>query len=70
MNIPEGCKAVTVKVDGCKVTTEFEPEWNPQDGDFLTDMQAQLIMEVSSLMPSHLEFYRKNLMLKEVVDLD
>ena len=25
LNIPEGCKAVTVKVDGCKVTTEFEP---------------------------------------------
>lgn len=38
MSIPEGCKTVTVKVDGCKVTTEFEPEWNPQDGDFLTDI--------------------------------
>ena len=38
MNIPEGSKTVTVKVDGCKVTTEFEPEWNPQDGDFLTDI--------------------------------
>lgn len=38
LSIPEGCKVVTVKVDGCKVTTEFEPEWNPQDGDFLTDI--------------------------------
>ena len=38
LSIPEGCKTVTVKVDGCKVTTEFEPEWNPQDGDFLTDI--------------------------------
>lgn len=37
-SIPEGCKAVTVKVDGEKVTTEFAPEWKPQDGDFLTDI--------------------------------
>ena len=37
LNIPEGCKAVTVKVDGGKVTTEFEPKeekWQPKDGDF------------------------------------
>lgn len=44
LNIPEGCKAVTVKVDGCKVTTEFEPEWNPQDGDFLTDIVLDTIV--------------------------
>ena len=37
-SIPEGCKAVTVKVDGGEVTTEFKPEWKPQDGDFLTDI--------------------------------
>lgn len=39
VNIPEGCKTVTVKVDGENVITEFEPketEWKPQDGDFLT----------------------------------
>ena len=33
LNIPEGCQAVTVKVDGGKVVTEFEPKegycWNP-----------------------------------------
>lgn len=37
LNIPEGCKAVTVKVDGEKVITEFEPKeekWKPKDGDF------------------------------------
>ncbi len=37
LSIPEGCKVVTVKVDGCKVTTEFEPKeevWFPKDGDF------------------------------------
>lgn len=37
LNIPEGCKAVTVKVDGGKVITEFEPKeekWKPKDGDF------------------------------------
>lgn len=36
-NIPEGCQAVTVKVDGGKVVTEFEPKeevWLPKDGDF------------------------------------
>lgn len=41
LNIPEGCKAITVKVDGENVITEFEPKekkWEPQDGDFLTDM--------------------------------
>ena len=40
VNIPEGCKTVTVKVDGENVITEFEPKekkWEPQDGDFLTD---------------------------------
>lgn len=40
VNIPDGCKTVTVKVDGENVITEFEPkekEWKPQDGDFLTD---------------------------------
>lgn len=38
LNIPEGCKAVTVKVDGGKVITEFEPKeekWKPKDGDIL-----------------------------------
>lgn len=38
LSIPEGCKAVTVKVDGCKVTTEFEPKeekWQPKDGDII-----------------------------------
>lgn len=37
LNIPEGCRAVTVKVDGGKVITEFEPKeekWKPKDGDF------------------------------------
>ena len=37
VNIPEGCQAVTVKVDGGKVITEFEPKeevWLPKDGDF------------------------------------
>lgn len=37
LSIPEGCKAVTVKVDGGKVVTEFEPKeevWLPKDGDF------------------------------------
>lgn len=37
MNIPEGSKVVTVNVDGENVITEFEPKWEPQDGDFLTD---------------------------------
>lgn len=37
LSIPEGCQAVTVKVDGGKVVTEFEPKeevWLPKDGDF------------------------------------
>ena len=36
--IPEGCKTVTVKVDGEQVITEFEPKdekWTPKDGDIL-----------------------------------
>lgn len=36
LTIPEGCKTVTVKVDGEQVITEFEPkqeEWTPKDGD-------------------------------------
>ena len=40
VNIPENCKSVTVKIDGENIITEFEPkekEWNPQDGDFVTD---------------------------------
>ena len=38
LKIPKGCKAVTVKVDGEKVTTEFEPKeekWKPKDGDII-----------------------------------
>lgn len=38
LSIPEGCQAVTVKVDGGKVVTEFEPKeekWEPKDGDIL-----------------------------------
>ncbi len=38
LSIPKGCKAVTVKVDGEKVTTEFEPKeekWQPKDGDII-----------------------------------
>lgn len=38
VNIPEGCKAVTVKVDGEQVITEFEPKeekFKPKDGDIL-----------------------------------
>lgn len=45
LNIPDGCKAVTVKVDGDKVITEFEPrksEWKPEDGDILTDDSSLL----------------------------
>ena len=37
LSIPEGCEAVTVKVYGEKVVTEFEPKeevWLPKDGDF------------------------------------
>lgn len=37
--IPEGCKTVTVKVDGEQVITEFEPEekkFEPEDGDILS----------------------------------
>ncbi len=40
VNIPENSKTVTVKIDGENIITEFEPkekEWNPQDGDFVTD---------------------------------
>ena len=36
LTIPEGCKTVTVKVDGEQVITEFEPKggkWEPKDGD-------------------------------------
>lgn len=37
LTIPEGCKTVTIKVDGEKVTTEFETKekWTPKDGDFI-----------------------------------
>ncbi len=38
LTIPEGCKTVTVKVDGEEVITEFEPKeekWTPKDGDIL-----------------------------------
>lgn len=37
LNIPEGCKAVIVKVGGEKVTTEFElkEKFEPKDGDIL-----------------------------------
>ena len=37
LSIPEGCEAVTVKVYGEKVVTEFEPKeevWFPKYGDF------------------------------------
>ena len=39
LSIPEGCKAVTVKVDGGEVITEFEPKekFKPEDGDIVTD---------------------------------
>lgn len=38
LTIPEGCKTVTVKMDGEQVITEFEPKeekWTPKDGDIL-----------------------------------
>lgn len=38
LSIPEGCEAVTVKVYGEKVVTEFEPKeevWLPKDGDII-----------------------------------
>lgn len=38
LTIPEGCKAVTVKVDGEQVVTEFEPKgekWEPKGGDIV-----------------------------------
>lgn len=38
LTIPEGCKAVTVKVDGEQVVTEFEPKdgkYEPKDGDII-----------------------------------
>ena len=38
LTIPEGCKTVTVKVDGEQVITEFEPKegkFEPKDGDIL-----------------------------------
>ena len=38
LTIPEGCKTVTVKMDGEQVITEFEPKdekWTPKDGDFI-----------------------------------
>lgn len=38
VNIPDGCKTVTVKVDGNEVITEFEPKnckFEPKDGDIL-----------------------------------
>ena len=38
MTIPEGCKTVTIKVDGGQVTTEFEPKetkFEPKDGDII-----------------------------------
>ena len=38
LTIPEGCKTVTVKVDGEQVITEFEPKdskFDPKDGDIL-----------------------------------
>ena len=37
LNIPEECKTITIKVDGEKVTTEFEPKekFEPKDGDIL-----------------------------------
>ena len=39
LSIPEGCKAVTVKVDGGEVITEFEPKekFKPEDGDIVTN---------------------------------
>lgn len=43
LNIPEGCKAVTVKVDGGKVITEFEPKeekYEPKDGDYVSYLDA------------------------------
>lgn len=38
LTIPEGCKTVTMKVDGEQVITEFEPKeekFEPKDGDIL-----------------------------------
>lgn len=38
LTIPEGCKTVTIKMDGEQVITEFEPKeekWTPKDGDIL-----------------------------------
>lgn len=43
--IPEGCKTVTVKVDGEQVITEFEPEekkFEPEDGDILSGVPLPL----------------------------
>lgn len=44
LNIPEGCKAVTVKVDGGKVITEFEPKekFEPKDGDIVAYSHATI----------------------------
>ena len=39
VNVPDGCKAVTVNVDGENVMTEFEPKqekFEPKDGDYVT----------------------------------
>ena len=45
LTIPEGCKTVTVKVDGEQVITEFEPEekkFEPEDGDILSGVPLPL----------------------------
>lgn len=39
VNVPDGCKAVMVKVDGDNVITEFEPKeekYEPKDGDYVS----------------------------------
>lgn len=45
VQVPEGCKTVTVKVDGEQVITEFEPEkkkFEPEDGDILSGVPFPL----------------------------
>lgn len=65
LNIPEGCQAVTVKVDGGKVVTEFEPKegycWNPDKKELekLSRWRTKKGEEYFFISEDTLEVYRE-----------